>query len=133
MEGELPQLFFNLPNSDQMKIIGLLFTHNLSWSPHAKNVSAKTKSSIYLLEKARPFLSNKNLCNLYKSHIRSKMEYCRPIWCGAPLDALKQLDRLQDKAIKIIGDTNHGLQSLQHRAGISLSPRGDEYLQGTRE
>ena len=40
---------------------------------------------------------------IYKSHVRSRMEYCCPIWMGASASSLALLDRVQAKAAKIIG------------------------------
>ena len=38
----------------------------------------------------------------HKAFIHSLMEYCSPLWAGAPASHLAQLDAVETKAIKII-------------------------------
>ena len=61
---------------------------------------------------------------MFKTRVRSIMEYCWPIWQGAPKVALSKLDTIQRKACKIMGKTRDvipdlNLQSLAHRRKIS--------------
>ena len=57
---------------------------------------------------------------IYKSHVRSRMEYCCPISMGASASSLALLDRVQAKAAKIIGHAEAiELQSLAHRRGVA--------------
>ena len=40
---------------------------------------------------------------IYKSIIRSKMEYSSTAWCGATPTSLPQLDAVQRRDVRIIG------------------------------
>eukprot|EP00732_Lithocolla_globosa_P001712 Lithocolla_globosa_v1_NODE_918_length_3082_cov_45.234886.p2 type:complete len:153 gc:universal NODE_918_length_3082_cov_45.234886:586-128(-) len=60
---------------------------------------------------------------LYKAFIRSKMEYCSPLWIGA--SGLNQLDRLQRRCCRILGFPHQSdipemnVQGLEHRRLVS--------------
>ena len=76
--------------------------------------------SLALLRRARPVLNDKGLATIYKSFVRSQLEYCSPLWLGAPATALARLDRIQVRAVRIMGHTEGvKLQSLGHRRGVA--------------
>jgi hypothetical protein len=100
--------------------VGLTFSAILSWAPHINRITKNAKCSMALLYRARPYLSPAALATIYKSHIRSRMEYCSPIWTGAPSTQLLKLDAVQKNAARIMGlKQARLLQSLAHRRGVS--------------
>ena len=104
----------------QVKIVGLTLTHNLSWSPHIKKIAANANRALALLRRARPVLSSPALSTICKSFVRSRMEYCSPLWMGAPATVLGLLDRVQSKAAKLLGPASASqLQTLAHRRGVA--------------
>jgi hypothetical protein len=119
-----------LPESSSFraKIVGLTFKYDLTWRLHISNVVKSAKNSLYLLRRARRFLSSAALATIYKSHIRSRMEYLSPIWSGSlkpsclpgTLGLNDELDLLQRRAERIIGlEPGVSLPFLAHRRGIS--------------
>jgi hypothetical protein len=118
-----PPLFFygtEIPQSPNVKIVGLTISYNLNWSTHIMNIHRKANRTLYLLRRARPVLRPAALSTIYKSFIRSQVEYCCPIWMGAGVTLMNSLDRIQTRAIRILGDIEgNKLQSLAHRRGVA--------------
>ena len=117
-----PLTFFGtqLPERPQVKIVGLVLTHNLTWGAHVESVYRKANRSLALLRRARPVLNDKGLATIYKSFIRSQLEYCCPLWLGAPKTSLARLDRIQVRAVRLLGHKEGiQLQSLAHRRGVA--------------
>lgn len=110
-----------LKEARKFKIVGLTFSHNLSWQRHLDNVVLNARRSLSILYRSKPFLPDRTLATIYKSHIRSRMEYCSPLWTGAGSAAqLSKLDAVQAKAIKSFGqEEGSKLQSLSHRRGVA--------------
>ena len=101
-------------------MVGLTVTATLSWTEHIRKVAAHANRAVALLRRAKPYLSRASLCTIYKTHVRSRMEYCSPLWLGAPASALQLLDRVQARAGKILGkQTALSLHYLAHRRGVS--------------
>lgn len=76
--------------------------------------------ALSLLSRLRPYLSNQALASIYKSHIRSRLEYLGPIWAGARPTQLAKLDRIQKRAVHIFGEQEGlKLHILAHRRGVS--------------
>ena len=119
-----PPLFFYgtaIPERPKVKIVGVTLTYNMSWSDHVNGVISKAKRSIYLLRRAATVLNPVSRLVIYKSHIRSQMEYCCPLWMGADTVLLRKLDAIQSKAVRIIGVKSVcvNLQSLGHRRSVA--------------
>ena len=70
-----------------------------------------------LLHRAQRFLTPESILYLYKSTIRSCMEYCSHIWGGAPRShRLDLLERVQKRVVSLVGfGLSAGLQALSHR------------------
>lgn len=118
-----PHLVFcglTLPESLSFKVVGLTFTCKLSWNLHIMNIAKGASKAISFLHRARSVLSPAQLSTIYKSHVRSRMEYCSPIWAGASTSSLARLDRVQARAAKLIGSGQAVLlPSLAHRRSVA--------------
>jgi hypothetical protein len=117
-----PILFHDtaIPESAAVTVVGLTVSNNLSWGPHIARISRNGKMALSLLSRLRPYLSKKALASIYKSHVRSRLEYLGPIWSGAAPTQLAALDRIQARAIRIFGaEEGIKLQYLAHRRGVS--------------
>ena len=65
----------------------------------AKNAS-KMVGSFY---RSRKYLSPSSILYLYKSQIRSTMEYCCHVWTGASERSLSSLDSVQRRLLGLVG------------------------------
>jgi hypothetical protein len=111
----------NLTQSNSISMLGIVVTSDLSWKSHIVSISKRAARKLGFLFRAKKFFTPSQLLILYKSQVRPLMEYCCHIWGGAPASALAILDRLQSKAIRLIGDPDlsSNLQSLAHRRAVS--------------
>jgi hypothetical protein len=118
-----PILSFNgcvLPESISAKGVGITFTTNMTWTAHLNNIARSASLSLFFLKKASPYLSRSDMLTLYKSKVRSRMEYCSPLWAGAGSSALARLDSIQKRASKLFSDKSAAdLPSLSHRRAVS--------------
>ena len=90
-----------LQESSLLKLVGLTFTSNLTWTKHVNNIYRNASKNIALLHRANLVCSKEALATIYKSHIRSRLEYCCPIWMGSGTTVLSKLDRVQERAGRI--------------------------------
>ena len=69
------------------------------------------------LARARGFFSSSHLLTIYKSQICPSLQYCSPVWGGAPKSTLCLLDKVRSKAINLINNPNitKSLQPLSNR------------------
>ena len=108
-----------LPESPRFKVVGLTFQGNLSWALHVTHVYKKGRRALGIVRRARHVLSKQTIAVLYKSHVRSTMEYACPIWMGNTSTELGRLDSVQRSAARLMGPWGKDLQSLSHRRGVA--------------
>jgi hypothetical protein len=111
-----------LPESKTAKLVGITFSTDMKWTAQLDKVVRSAKLALYRLTCAKAYLSPYDLATLYKSKVRSRMEYCSPLWAGAGSTALHRLDSVQRQAEKLIGLSLHlsqKLDSLSQRRGVS--------------
>lgn len=73
---------------DQIKILGVTFSSDLSWSQHVQNTLTKCNRLSYLLRYLASFLTIKQHRRILHSHFFSILYYCSSVWAGC----LKQHD-----------------------------------------
>ena len=84
------------------KFLGVIIDDKLTFKDHIAHVSSKVAKGIGILCKARRVLNRDSLITLYYSFIYPHLSYCNQIWGNLSLNALKRLDILQKRAIRII-------------------------------
>ena len=94
----------NIPKSENIDILGVTLTENLSWTPYVKSIAKKASRKMGLLYRVRKFFTDEQLSTIYKSHVRSQLEYCSPLWSGCGTVVLRQLDKIQNRAIRLINN-----------------------------
>ncbi|XP_043267665.1 uncharacterized protein [Venturia canescens] len=87
----------------QVKFLGVIFEHNLKWKKHIDKVVQSCHNSLKIMNCLRhtwwgadPII----LMNLYKTLIRSRIEYATFIVEPSDQNLLSKLDRIQFKAIR---------------------------------
>ena len=99
---------------DVLKIVGVLYDHKLTWGPMVKEMAGRGRQALGYLRKLGRLITSDDIACVYKYFVRSKMEYGNASYVGAAKTHLAKLDAVQDRAIKLTGDSHH-LQTLENR------------------
>ena len=101
------------------KMLGLTFSSKLDWGSII-SIAKTASKKIGALIRSMKFLSLEVPLNLYKSTIRSCMEYCCHVWAGAPSCYLELLDKLQKWICRTVGPAlAASLEPLAHRQNVA--------------
>lgn len=111
-----------IPLLTHAKFLGLTFDKKLNWTKHIDNVITKTSKFINLLKyvASKSWGNSKStLLTIYKSIIRSRLDYGSEIFHTASPSSLKKLDQIQYRALKICTKalSSTPLTSLQQECG----------------
>ena len=87
---------------DYAKYLGVIIDHRLNWIEHIAYVKNKISKGTGIMYKARQYLSNCTLLNLYYAYIHSYMTYCIEIWGSATQSHLNCLFLQQKNIIRIM-------------------------------
>ena len=114
-----------------VKDLGVTFTPDLSWSHHVSNiVKAAKKKAGWVLSSFRD-RSRRTMLTLYKSLIRSLLEYSCPLWNGLSLQEVQELECIQRNFTYRIASppsVDDYWKRLQYFNLMSLQRRRERYL-----
>ena len=92
----------NLDTVNSIKYLGVTIDSNLSWNDHVSNLCKKVSPKIELLRKLKHKLPINQLNTIYQSIIQPHFDYCISVWGHTTANNIKMLQRLQNRAARII-------------------------------
>ena len=87
--------------SNQRKSLGLIIDENFSWKAHSHEISQKVSSGIDALKRVRPFVSMHTAIK-HTSLIEPHFDYCSAVWDGLTQQLSEKLQKLRNRAIRVI-------------------------------
>ncbi|XP_068240007.1 uncharacterized protein [Palaemon carinicauda] len=112
-----------LTPSDQLKDLGVTVTSDLKWTAHIKDMANKAR------QKAGWVLSV-FLLTLYKSMVRSLLEYCCPLWNPQSVSDIEELEGVQRTFTARFAGAQHlnCWEKLKKLSIMSLQRRRERYI-----
>jgi hypothetical protein len=104
----------------EMKLVGFVLDRKLSWDRMISQLASKARSKVGAIFRLRCVLDDQNLGNMYKTFIRSVMEYGAIDYQSAASTHLGKLDTVQRAAQRICGFEFESLSSRRTAASFSF-------------
>ena len=85
--------------------LGLIIDDRLSWSNHIKELCRKISSAIHIvgaLRRIRSLISQSTAEQIYNALIQPYFDYCAPVWDGLSSYLCEKLQKLQNRAARVI-------------------------------
>ena len=107
---------------ESYKYLGVTLDQNLNFQKHVKSIIKTLSYKIYLLSKIRPFLTEKAAVLIYKSMVLPYIDYGDTFYFSCTKDLLNKLQRMQNRALKIIFRLNRRFptKELHQTAGVLM-------------
>ena len=112
--GELNIQLDNQPISrvEHAKSLGLIIDDRLSWSNHIRELCRKMSSAIGALRRrVRSLFSQSTAVKIYNALIQPHFDYCAPVWYGLSSYLCEKLQKLQNRATRVILQANYEVNS----------------------
>ena len=93
------------------KHLGVYIDNTLDWKNHIQEITKKISRSLGLLKYAKRFLPLESLKDIYTSIIDPHFRYCCAVWGVCGLTEIQKLQKLQNRAARIITDSNYDAPS----------------------
>ena len=87
---------------DHTKSLGVTIDAQLSWSKHVDEISKKVSSAIGALKRVRPFIPTDVAVQIYNALELPHFDYCSPVWDGMSGCLSNKLQKLQNRAARVI-------------------------------
>ena len=91
-----------LEEVDSYKHLGVTLSNDLTWTKHIENIATNAGKCLDILNALKYKLDRYTLEKLYKSFVRSKLEYANIIWDNCSKQMADLLESVQYRAAKII-------------------------------
>ena len=102
---------------EELKLLGVILTSNLSWQAQADYMCQRAYSRIWMLRRLKPLgASQEELVEVYITQIRCLLEFSVAVWnSGLTKVQVSQIERVQKCALAVILDKeyNHYNRALQ--------------------
>ena len=107
MKADIPVTRINsnvIERVDQFKLLGLVFSADLSWGPHVEYIVAKASRRLFAIcQMIRSRIPVADIIEVYCSVIRSIVEYASPVWhCGLTQAQSDEIENIQKRCMRII-------------------------------
>lgn len=87
---------------ENFKYLGLNVDEKITWKVHVDYVCKQIAPYVGLIRRIRHVVEQKILLTIYYAYIHSRLLYCLPIWASCALEQKMRIQRIQNKAIKMI-------------------------------
>ena len=91
--------------------MGVQIDNSLDWKEHIKSVSSKISRAIGFLKHAKSFLPLETLKILYTGIVEPHFRYCCSVWGCAGTTEINQLQKLQNRAARIVTNSSYDTSS----------------------
>jgi hypothetical protein len=95
-----------VPNVDKIKLLGLHIDSKLLFTEHITNLAISASRALGSLIRSGRYLNIRLRAMLYKTLVRSRLEYASPIWGSSSQKYLIELDKVQNRALKFLNIQN---------------------------
>ena len=95
------------------KSLGVTVDERLSWDKHVDEKSKKIAAAIGALKCIRPFISTASATLIYQALIQPHFDYCSLVWDGCSAKLSDKMQKLQNRAARIITKSNYDSSATQ--------------------
>lgn len=111
------------------KCLGVNIDENLTWAAHIESVKKKVSGNLGCLRLIQPFLNQDQLTNLYKSIIEPYFMYCSIVWDDIDLSLSVKLQKLQNRAARLITGDSYSVRSQDILKKLNWTPLNEKRTQ----
>eukprot|EP00794_Sanderia_malayensis_P001607 gene1607-1778_t len=86
----------------QLKLLGVIIDDQMNFGEHIREISRKASQRLGGLNQFRNIISTASKLTIYKTSIMPYVTYCSTVWHFAKSSDLRKVERIQEKAMKII-------------------------------
>ncbi len=97
----------------ECKTLGVTIDQHLSWKSNTGNIWKKITAGISAIRRVKPFVDIETLVSIYNAIVHPYFDYCCEVWDVFGETQSKRLQKLQNRAARIIlnmsNDVNHSI------------------------
>ena len=103
----------NIKRVYQIKSLGVIIDDKLNWKKNILSICKKTSKGIGMLRFCKSFVSQYTLKMIYNALILPHFDYCSLVWSNSSETLKLNLQKLQNRAARVITGDNYDVRSKQ--------------------
>ena len=88
----------NIEEVNALDILGMRVSCDARWNDHIFRVAKEAFKYLGFFKRCRNYFTPSDLLTIYRTFIRTRLEYNSHVWVGASRSILKLIDRVQERA-----------------------------------
>ena len=102
----------NMSTVENIKYLGVMVDNHLSWDKQISTVTKKVSRGLGMLPFSKKYLPIITVQKMYRSFVEPYFRYSCPVWGVAGINAINRLQKLQNKAARIITNSAYDASAL---------------------
>ena len=102
VQTRIPITLPDIQTVDNVKILGTIFSSNLTWDAQVSYAACKFNQRFHILRKLKHVISREELHQVYTAIMRPLLEYSGPVYVSLTEKLEKKIRRLNNRAHKLI-------------------------------
>ena len=95
------------------KVLGVIIDEQLKWKEHNDAQCKKISQSIALLRRAKQFVNQDTLLNMFNALVLPHFTYCSNVWSDGSCSHIEKLKKLQKRAARVITGSTYEIRSTE--------------------
>ena len=101
-----------IESTDNIKYLGLKIDSSLNWKEQVNKISSKISREIGMLTHSKRYLPLYTIQRMYNSIVDPHLRYCCSVWGCAGDSIIKKLQKLQNRATRVVTNSPNDQSSL---------------------
>ena len=110
-----------IKRAKNFKCLGLNVDETLMWDAHIETITSKVAKVISVLRRLKSLLPHHVLVTVCKSLILPHFDYCSSVWGNLGKGLAQKLQKLQNRAARIITGSDYTIRSSEILSDLSWS------------
>ncbi len=106
----------------ETKTLGVIVDDQLKWNSHINMVATKVSKGIGMIRRMKAFVPQSTLISVYNSIILPHFDYCSLVWDIGNAYSLEKLQKLQNRAARVITGKSYDIRSKDILEELSWQP-----------
>ena len=112
---------------NKSKTLGVVIDDHLTWNTQIDNIAKKVSKGIGMLRRIKEYVSTSTLIKVYNAIVLSHFDYCSLVWDECADYLLKKLQKLQNRAARVITGSSYEISSENILSELDWLPLKDRF------
>ena len=112
----------NIKRVNETETLGVIVDDQLNWKTHLDSIVTKVSNGIGMIRRMKAFVPQMTLISVYNANILPHFDYCSLVWDTCSNNLLGKLQKMQNRAARVITGKSYEVRSDDILRELSWQP-----------